>query len=135
MADEEPGTALVPSLETDQEELATVGPDDEDQYKLAVGLISLWKVLGMTQTEAWRAMHPNDADRGRRCGEDALQPCDQVVSGAVRAAVAGPARYVQPRAVPDPARGGGGAAGDDLVQVAQEGGTGLEDAGRMPGAT
>ena len=64
MADEEPGTALVPSLETDQEELATVGPDDEDQYKLAVGLISLWKVLGMTQTEAWRAMHPNDADLG-----------------------------------------------------------------------
>ena len=73
MADEEAGTTLVPSrvpsLETDQEALATVGPDDEDQYKLAVGLISLWKVLGMTQTEAWRAMHPNDAD----VGDDAVK--------------------------------------------------------------
>ena len=73
MADEEPGPALVPSrvpsLETDQEALADVGPDDEDQYKLAVGLISLWKVLGMTQTEAWRAMHPNDID----VGDDAVK--------------------------------------------------------------
>ena len=58
MSEEAEGTQLVPSLETDQE--ATVGLDDEDQYKLAVGLISLWKVLGMTQTQAWRAMHPSD---------------------------------------------------------------------------
>ena len=54
------GFEVVPSLETDQAAVSTVAPGDEDQYKIAVGLISLWKVLGMTQTEAWRAMHPND---------------------------------------------------------------------------
>ncbi|MCY4374463.1 MAG: hypothetical protein OXC31_11870 [Spirochaetaceae bacterium] len=69
MAEEEPGTqaedgefTVVPSLADDQEQLVAVPSEDEDSYKLAVGLIALWKVMGMTQAEAWRALHPNDAE-------------------------------------------------------------------------
>ena len=53
---------MLPSLTTDQQVVTAVPSEDHVRYKVAVGLIALWKVMGMTQAEAWRALHPGDAE-------------------------------------------------------------------------